>query len=141
MIKKVAKDLWPEENWVAHLSNNSTHIIMESYFHEVNSDDEHISWCVTQKSVEYAQKNVNTKFTLSNDDLAKIKTHVKSNTTDLQIVKIGKLNPNLKEPHSEIVTNEFTGEKKYKGFNCDNIGYFLSQEWVQINFQKTQYTF
>ena len=89
---------------------------MESYFHEVNSEDEHDSWRVTQKSVKYAQKNVNTKSTLSNDDVAKIKTHVKSNTTDLQIVRIGKLEPNLKDPHSEIVTNEPTGEKKIQRF-------------------------
>ena len=54
--KDVAKDLEPEEHWVAHLSDNRTVVIMENYFHEVNSDDEHISWRVTQKSVQYAEK-------------------------------------------------------------------------------------
>ena len=89
---------------------------MESYFHEVNSDDEHISWRVTGKSISYAQTNVNIKSTLSNDDFAKIKAHVKRNTTDLEIVRIGKMEPNLKDPHSEIVTNEPTGEKKIQRF-------------------------
>ena len=54
--KNVAKDLEPEEHWVAHLSDNRTVVIMENYFHEVNSDDEHISWHVIQKSVQYAEK-------------------------------------------------------------------------------------
>ena len=61
--KDDANDLEPEEHWVAHLSDNRTVVIMENYFHEVNSDDEHISWRVTEKSVQYAEKNVNTKST------------------------------------------------------------------------------
>ena len=54
--KKLAKDLDPEDHWVDHLSNNRTVVIIENYFHEVKSDDEHISWRVTRKSVQYAQK-------------------------------------------------------------------------------------
>ena len=67
---------------------------MENYFHEVNSDDEHISWYVTEKSVQYAKKSLNTRSALSNDYFAKIKAHVKRNTTDLEIVRIGKIELN-----------------------------------------------
>ena len=41
---------------------------------------------------------------------------------------------NPKAPNSETVTDEPTGENQYRGFNCDNVVYFLSEEWVQINF-------
>ena len=48
---------------------------------------------------------------------------------------------NPKAPNSETGTDEPTGENQYRGFNCKNVVSFLSEEWVQINFQSKHSAF